>query len=316
MKTKVVDAFWGLVLILGGGLFLAQNLGWLNMSSSFWTAAFAGLGVLFLVTYFLNGVQHWGWLFPASIFSATALTLRLNDIGANPDLIAAPILLSVALPFVVAFAMDVHKRWWALIPAWVMVAITSIVFFSQRLQGELIGSFVLYAIALPFFIVYLVDHSKRWALIPASILAVVGLFPLLSTRLEGTVMGAVVVILIGLPFLGAFILSRRNWWALIPAGILGGIGAGLLVGGGTENVVNENLVNGVMMFTWAAVFGALWLLRGSRPTAWAKYPALVFAAIAIVTLAINSQEGIVLPLLVVGAGIVILVANLLPRHAQ
>ena len=53
MKTKIVNVFWGLILILGGGLFLTLNLGYLfSMSPVFWIAVFAGLGVLFLVTYF------------------------------------------------------------------------------------------------------------------------------------------------------------------------------------------------------------------------------------------------------------------------
>jgi hypothetical protein len=318
MKTKITSVFWGLILILGGALFLAVNLGYISGTSpTFWMAVFAGLGGLFLITYFLNGVQHWGWLFPALILGALALTIGLSEAGVQDSLTAAPILVSVALPFVVAFALKPRERWWALIPAWVMLAVTGIVLLSDRLEGELMGTFVLYTIALPFFVVFFVNRANRWALIPGGILAVVGLFPLLATRLNGSLMGAAVLLLIALPFLLVFFWSRRNWWALIPAGILGGIGAGLLLlGSGPEIESRANLMNGLMFIVWAVAFGVLWLLRSSRPTAWAKYPAVVMAVIGVVILALGASTGIILPLLLVAGGLVILVVNLLPKKAQ
>ncbi len=49
MKTKIVNVFWGLILVLGGGLFLALNLGYVvSLSPVFWMAVFAGLGVIAL----------------------------------------------------------------------------------------------------------------------------------------------------------------------------------------------------------------------------------------------------------------------------
>jgi len=318
MKARIANIFWGLILILGGGLFLALNFGYVVSSSPlFWIALFAGLGVLFLVTYFLNGVQRWGWLFPASILGSIALTIGLSEAGVESNLAAAPILLSVAIPFLVAFAFGPRKRWWAIIPAWVMVAITGIVLFANQVQGELVGTFVLFSIALPFFVVYLMNRTNLWALIPGSILAVVGLIPLFAAYLNGSLMGAAVVLLIALPFLLVFLWSRRNWWALIPAGILGGIGAGLLLlGSGPELESRANLMTALMFFIWAITFGGLWLLRQSQPTAWAKYPAVVMAVIGIITLAGGANNSIILPLLVVAAGIVVLVINLIPKRAQ
>ncbi len=118
MKIKLANIIWGLVLILGGALFLAQNLGYVvSTSDTFWMGVFAVLCVIFLVTYFANGVQHWGWLFPASIFGATALTIGLTQLGVDDVFVAVPILMSVVLPFLVAFALDPHKHWWALIPS-------------------------------------------------------------------------------------------------------------------------------------------------------------------------------------------------------
>ena len=318
MKPKITSVFWGLILVLGGALFLVVNLGYIHSASpTFWMAIFACLGGLFLVSYFLNGIQHWGWLFPALIFGALALTIGLSEAGVQDGLTAAPILLSVALPFGVAFALKPRQRWWALIPAWVMAAVTGIVLLSGQIQGELMGTFVLYAIALPFFVVFFVNRANQWALIPGGILAVVGLFPLLATRLNGSLMGAAVLLLIALPFLLVFLWSPKNWWALIPAGILGGVGAGLLLlGSGPEIESRANLMNSLMFFVWAAAFGVLWLLRGTRPTAWAKYPAGVMAVIGVIMLAVGGSTGIILPLLLVAAGAVMVAINLLPKRTS
>jgi hypothetical protein len=54
MKTdKLIDSIgWGLFFILIGGLFLAQNQGWMN---SGWWAYFAiGLGCIFVIGFFLR----------------------------------------------------------------------------------------------------------------------------------------------------------------------------------------------------------------------------------------------------------------------
>lgn len=79
MKNTWLNAFWGILLILGGGLFLAQNLGYLEeFSATTWMYIFIGASVLFFVTYFVSGLQHWGWLFPACIFGGLATTIWLN----------------------------------------------------------------------------------------------------------------------------------------------------------------------------------------------------------------------------------------------
>jgi peptidoglycan/LPS O-acetylase OafA/YrhL len=234
-----------LVLILGGGLFLALNLGYVvSMSPVFWIAVFAGLGVLFLVTYFLNGVQHWGWLFPALIFSSIALTIRLSEAGVEGNLVAAPILLGVAVPFLVAFAFDPRKRWWALIPAWVMVVNTSLVLFSDQVQGELVGSMVLFSIALPFLVVFLWSRRNWWALIPAGILTSIG--PGLLLLGSGPEIEQRANLMNGLMFFGwaatfgVLWLMRHSFptaWAKYPAVVMAVVGLVMLTVGANNQIL-------------------------------------------------------------------------------
>jgi hypothetical protein len=107
MKARSINLVWGIILILAGGLFLAQNLGYLEeLPLNAWVIIFSGLSLLFFATYFINGVKDWGWLFPAFIFAGVALTMSLTNAGVESDVLGVPVLIGVALPFVVAFALN------------------------------------------------------------------------------------------------------------------------------------------------------------------------------------------------------------------
>ncbi|MEJ2596782.1 MAG: hypothetical protein P8Z00_00540 [Anaerolineales bacterium] len=317
MKSTYTNILWGAVLILGGGLFLAQNLGYFDsFSPQFWVAAFAGASLLFFASYFLNGIRHWGWLFPASISAALALTIGLSELGFNDATIGAPILASVGLPFVVAFALNPRQHWWALIPAWVMAVLTLIVLAATRLPGEAIAALVLFGIAIPFLVVYLADRERWWALIPAFTLTVVGLIPLLANRLSGEHMGAFILLSLALPFLVVYLASPRSWWAIIPSGVMGSIGLGLLLGNiELFGAYWTPLISAVMFLGWSATFGLLWFRRESQPTEWAKYPALVMLGAAFLAMILGSGMQQFWPLALIAVGILVLWTTLRPRQS-
>lgn len=316
MKAKYINFIWGLVLILGGGLFLASNLGYLeNRSPQLWMAIFASASLLFFAGYFLNGLREWGWLFPASIFGALALTIELGELHLQGAMVASPILASIALPFVVAFVLEPRQRWWALIPAWIMAVLTALMLFVERVPGEAIAALILFSIALPFLVVFLFDRSRRWALIPAFVLAAVGTIPLLTTFVSGEMIGSVVLMFIALPFFVVYFWSESSWWALLPAGILSSIALSLLlVFGGQPETQVAPLMTGVMFLGWSATFGALWLRRASQPTDWTRYPALGLLAAGVLSIALRSGFEMYWPLIIIAAGILVLASNLWPKR--
>jgi hypothetical protein len=315
MKTRSTNFLWGFVLILAGALFLAQNLGYIPLlSEQFWMAVFAGLSIVFFAGYFLSGIQNWGLLFPACIFGALALTTFMTLKGMTSSILGTPIFLAVGLPFVIAFALDRQKNWWALIPAWVMVAIAVIIAFVDLVPGEVIGTLILLAIAIPFLVVYMVDRTRKWALIPGGVLAAVSVFPLIALFGNEEVIGSLVLFVIALPFFVVYFWTKENWWALIPAGVLASIGLALLVASlGAFAAWSTSVMNAIIFLGWGITFLALWLRRDRIPTAWAIYPAVGLGAAALLSLAVGSFLTNSWPILLIVGGGLLLWFSLRPK---
>ena len=322
MKNRAINIFWSVVMIGAGVVFFLRATGVVDFeqfSDSVWTAVFSVLSVFFFLTYFVRGVENWGWLFPAAILGAVALTIGLDDTALGRILSGAPILASIAIPFIVAFAMDPQNRRWALIPAWVMAALTLVVLFEERVNGNLVGTFILYSIGLPFLAVYLMDRTKKWALIPFAALCVVGLIPLLESFVDDRVMVVVIMGLFAAPFFAVYFWAKKNWWALIPAGVFASVGLGMgmdyiLNPGGAA--VNEPAISGAILAGMGLTFGALWLRRGEQPTDWAKYPAAGLMALAVLAFAFEQNLDFFWPVILIAAGAGVLVWGLLKKPAE
>jgi hypothetical protein len=304
MKHRFDNIFWGILLILAGVLVFAQQRGWVGMfTPQFWALAFAGLALIFLVRYLFAGWRSWGYLFPTCIFLALAAIVWLGFLNIQQPWMASPLFAAIAVPFLVAFAVDFRKNWWALIPAFIMLVLCGVVFFSDRLQGEIVGAAFTFAIALPFLAVYLGDRKKQWALIPAFTLGAIGLLSLLGLFI-GDWSGALVPLLISLPFFYVYFRNPQRWWALIPAGVMASIGiSAILSMPFLGRFAHSSLPAAIMFVGWAATFFWLWRQREQVPTYWARIPALVLGIVAAVLLVTGAftELGMAAALLVGGA---------------
>lgn len=314
MKNKYDNIFWGVLLILAAGLTLAQQQGWVDaFTTQFWVIAFAGLALVFFVRYLLAGLRHWGWLFPTCIFLSLSGIVWLGDSGYQDSWIAALLFGGLAIPFLVAFGIDVRKHWWALIPAFIMLVLGGVAVFAEQAPGEVIGAAFTFAISIPFLVVYFANRKNWWALIPGFCLAVSGLLILMNTFISEWA-GGFITLAISLPFFYVYFRNERHWWALIPAGIMASISLNVfLTMPALGQFAESPIPSGIMFLGWAATFAWLWKTREKVPTAWARIPALICLIIAAILLAVGSLTEFGLTVVLIVAGLVLIYFGLRPR---
>ena len=192
---------WGMLLIVFGiTAFLDNFVGiddWLKV-------AIMGIGGVAVFLVFLTDRKNWRLLIPAYILLAIAgiSALALTDM-LQGEVIGSLVLVLVALPFLAVYLLN-QDNWWALIPSWVLLAIGLMVFLIGQniLNDELVVTYVMFSIALPFFVVYLTNRKNWWALIPSGVTAVIGLAFFAGTDLAQYVIPAVLLIA------GIWVLSR------------------------------------------------------------------------------------------------------------
>jgi hypothetical protein len=198
---------WSAVLILVGVLLLVGQF--TELSAWVWVAllAAAGLGAFGL---YLTDRTDWGMLLATYVLWAIAVLVALVTLEILQDeAVAFYVLLVIALPFFAVYLRD-RALWWALIPAYVLLAIAVMVGLIGLglLEDELVASYVLLAIALPFFVVYVRNRTYWWALIPGGILAVIGLVFLIAQAAFAYI-GALVLIVVGAGLL-VRVFARRE----------------------------------------------------------------------------------------------------------
>ena len=316
MNKKILNIFWGIVLIGLGGIFYLRETGVIDFNAiqgMTWAIIFGIAGAFFLLTYLVNGLEQWGWLFPAMVFLGVAATIGLEGTAAGRFLTGAPILAGLAVPFIVAFALKPSERWWALIPAWVMLILTGVIFFERYVHGNIIGTIVLMGIALPFLLVYLTDRDRKWALIPFVALFVISLIPLMEVLIPRRRFEIFLMPLFALPFIGTYIFSNKNWWAIIPAGVFLSIGLALTV---ETTRLGGELVTAFILGGFGLTFGVLWLLRKEHNTDWAKFPALGCFAVALLVTFFGSQSYYLGPILLIAAGTGMILYSAVKRNKE
>jgi hypothetical protein len=237
MQNKFDGFIWGLILIVAGGLFMARNLGYeVDLTPVFWMGVCAVLSALSFIRYFADDRKQWGRLMPACQFAAIAVIIGLSEAGVQGSIIATPLFIGFAIPFVVAFVTDREKNYWAVIPAAVFSALTLTALIGDRAAGQFFGALVVFAVATPFFFIYFTQEKQWWALIPAGILSSVGLTALVGalvpafeqSSLRGTIFFLGFAATFGLLYLRRATIPTE--WAKIPALVFSGIALLTLAG--------------------------------------------------------------------------------------
>lgn len=158
----------GVILLMGGGLLLAQTMGYLkNASDLFWGSIFLIAGVAFLSLLFGG---NWWAVFPGMTLLALGVEIFFSDrLGIFGGVV---FLGGIAIAFWLVYWMD-RSRWWALIPAGVLSTLAVVSTLPDRLGAFETGGVFFLGLALTFLLVALAA-KMRWAYYPAIVLGALG----------------------------------------------------------------------------------------------------------------------------------------------
>lgn len=177
MKWLESRILWGSLLILGGLLFLLQNLGVLMLGNIFWVILL-GLGGLFFLSFFIQSRANWWALIPGITLLSITLLVALDWLipAFNESWGGSIVLGGIGLSFFLIYLVD-RANWWALIPGGVLGTLAATVALEQFFPGlETAGVFFL-GLGLTFALVAVLPNPQgemRWAWIPAGILLLMG----------------------------------------------------------------------------------------------------------------------------------------------
>lgn len=227
MKRFDPRIIFGILLIAGGGLALAQTMGLLeNASDIFWGGVFLVAGFAFLSLLFGG---HWWASFPGFTLAALgALILLPKQLG---DFGGALFLGGIALSFWYVYFTSRAQRWWAMIPAGVLTVLALMIVVAERFE-EFGGAIFLGGIGLSFFAVYLTNRAERWwALIPGGVLVTLGGMTIAAERVGEFQTAGFFFLGLAATFLLVALLAGMNWayWPALVLGIMGFLGIASLL---------------------------------------------------------------------------------------
>jgi hypothetical protein len=176
-----------------------------------------------------NKKQGWIWGGLLVVLGVVLLIEAITDLTAW---MWVAILVVAGFGAFAAYLTD-RANWGLLIPAYVMWAIAVLVALITLdvLRDELIATYVLAVIAVPFLVTYLRDRSQWGLLIPVYILLAVGVMVALIGvgALNDLLIPAYVMFAVAIPFFVVYARDRKQWWPLIPGGIMTVIGLSFLI---------------------------------------------------------------------------------------
>lgn len=324
MKFNRSGLFWGILLIGGGILALAEQMGYMDqLPDSVWVWVFGLISLVGLVAYITSGLKEWGWLFPFGVFGGLAVIVGLALSGYDNAAIGSPLFFGLFIPFAAAYLTDRKQNWWALIPGGVMLFLALVTLLVDNVGGEWVGAAFLFIIGLSFFIVYMSNRTRQWALLVAYILFVLSIAPAMAS-FGGDVpayFGSIFLLAVAVPFYVVYFRQTeqdqpagRNWWAIIPAGVMTTLAiiATLGIAGFIRDTETGGISNAILMGGLAVTFAIVWLRHAKD---WAKIVTIVLALLAVASGFFASYTEIFWPVAIILAGGYLLFTALRPKHA-
>lgn len=191
---------WAYVLVVGGLLLLAAQLGWLGwMNSWLWAALFLAGGAFFLLR-FVREPAYWWASIPGAALAGVGLTFLAGDVG------GAWFLGALGAGFAAVYVSG-RQRWWAVIPAGVLLTLAAVAWLDVRAPRWDTGWLFFAGIAVTFALLAVLPEQQgrhRWAVVPVLVATALALLTLLSGAVSGVVLPLLLVAA------GVYMIWRRG----------------------------------------------------------------------------------------------------------
>ncbi len=204
MKRFDMRIVLAVLLILGGIIFLLQNVGVIGPLQGYLFALLFALGGLAFLGVLATDRAQWWAAIPGGVLLDLGLIIALGEANSRgalrfpEDWIGGIFLLGIGLTFFLVFFLR-PEFWWAIIPAGVLSSLGLTAGFSSSLPFDS-GALLFLGMGLTFALLGLLPvNNKRmtWPWIPAAVLIVLGLVVLSSSLNWFQYIWPVVLILAG-----------------------------------------------------------------------------------------------------------------------
>ncbi len=192
MKRFDWRILWGILLVLGGIVFLMDNLNVINvqpllnnLAPLVWVFIFGLVGAGFLL-YFVSSRSDWWAAIPGFTLLGLSFLIGYEELfpRAFGSFGPAVFLGSIGLSFLVIYLTTGTQQWWALIPAGSLFSIAlTVIADSIFREGDVAGGIFMLGMGATFGAVYILPTSEgrqHWAIYPAGVMLVIGFFITLS----------------------------------------------------------------------------------------------------------------------------------------
>jgi hypothetical protein len=178
MRKLDFRLLFGILLILGGVLFLLEALNLIVIGGWLWGLAFMVAGAVFLYVYFARR-EHWWPLIPGCTLAGIGAGILLGDLFPVLDFLTGMFVLGgIGLSFLLIYLAR-RDFWWAIIPAGTMFSL-AVVTIADRVFIDDVGvpGVLFFGLGLTFAVLALVSTGQgrmKWPWIPAAVLGLMGI---------------------------------------------------------------------------------------------------------------------------------------------